>query len=55
MSDDVCVVEVGFHPGPFWVNANAPSMVVCSRHRLQYEEREDEFGPFDWRPLNREE
>lgn len=42
-----CVVEVGRHPGPFWKERNS-GITVCSRHRSQYEERADEFGPFDW-------
>lgn len=45
----VCVVEVGRHPGPNWLDRNS-GIVVCSRHRAQYEERADEFGPFDWVP-----
>jgi hypothetical protein len=49
VKDDTCVVEVGTHPGPFWRDRNsATPFVVCSRHRAQYEERADEFGPFDW-------
>lgn len=44
---NTCVVEVGRHPGPFWKDRNS-GIVVCSRHRSQYEERANEFGPFDW-------
>lgn len=42
-----CDVEVGVHPGPFWVGRGG-SLKACDRHRKQFEEREDEFGPFDW-------
>lgn len=50
MKDDVCVVEVGVHPRPYWVDVNGHvDGPVCSRHRSQFEERADEFGPFDWR------
>ena len=45
-----CVVEVGVHPGPCWTDKNS-GLVVCTRHRAQYEERADEFGPFDWERL----
>lgn len=45
---DFCVVEVGTHPAPFYVDKNNPSLKVCSRHKAQYEERKEEFGPFDW-------
>lgn len=44
-----CVVEVGMHPGPCWTDKNT-GLVVCSRHKAQYEERAEEFGPFDWEP-----
>ena len=47
VKDERCVVEVGTHPGPFWKDRNS-GMVVCTRHRAQYEERAAEFGPFDW-------
>lgn len=47
MVDPKCVVQVGIHPGPYWRDTNS-GLVVCSRHRTQYEERADEFGPFDW-------
>lgn len=42
-----CDVQVGVHPAPFWVNRNN-GVRVCDRHRGHFEERADEFGPFDW-------
>ncbi len=47
VTDDVCVVQVGVHPRPCWRDKNS-GLVVCSRHRSHYEERANEFGPFDW-------
>lgn len=44
-----CDVKVGIHPGPFWVDKNG-ELKVCNRHRGHFEERADEFGPFDWKP-----
>lgn len=43
----ICDVEVGTHPPPYHKDKNS-GVIVCSRHKSQYEEREDEFGPFDW-------
>ena len=49
MIDPRCAVQVGVHPGPFWRDRNrSADWQVCSRHRAHYEERADEFGPFDW-------
>lgn len=42
-----CDVKVGTHPPPFWKDGNS-KLQVCDRHRKQFEEREDEFGPFNW-------
>ena len=42
-----CDVQVGTHPGPFWLN-KVNGLKVCSRHKSQNEERADEFGPFEW-------
>lgn len=44
----VCAVEVGTHPGPYWRD-RTDGMIVCSRHKAQYDERPD-LGPFDWEP-----
>lgn len=44
-----CDVKVGTHPGPFWIGRDG-KLRVCDRHRSQYEERADEFGPYDWQP-----
>jgi hypothetical protein len=50
-TDQRCVVRVGSHPGPFWRDLTRPDgWQVCSRHRSQFEERDDEFGPFEWVP-----
>jgi hypothetical protein len=49
MKDPRCKVPVGIHPGPFWIN-RIDGLAVCDRHRRQFEERTDEFGPFDWAP-----
>lgn len=50
MDDTTCVVEVGLHPAPYWKD-HITGMVVCSRHKQQYDE--SEFGPFDWQPLEK--
>lgn len=54
MKDDVCVVEVGVHPAPYWTDANGRlTGPVCTRHRDQFNERaswDDEFGPYEWQP-----
>lgn len=47
MKDPNCDVEVGIHPGPFWYDPDK-DLQVCSRHKDHYEERDDEFGPFNW-------
>jgi hypothetical protein len=52
MQDPRCDVEVGIHPGPFWIGQEG-KLKVCNRHKAQYEERADEFGPFDWQPQHR--
>lgn len=44
---DVCAVQVGTHTEPYWKDNNS-DLIVCSRHRDQYNERADELGPFDW-------
>lgn len=58
MRDDVCVVEVGVHPRPYWRDANGGvTGPVCTRHRDQLNERaswDDEFGPYDWQPYEPE-
>lgn len=49
----VCVVDVG-HPADtpaVWRDRRNPALAVCDRHRRQYEERVDEFGPFTWSPV----
>lgn len=46
-----CIVDVG-HPADepaFWRDANS-NLVVCDRHRDQYDERPD-LGPYDWREI----
>lgn len=49
----VCVVEVGHPLGTpaTWVNELLPSLVVCDRHRSQYDERPD-LGPYRWTPYS---
>lgn len=47
MRDDRCVVEVGIHPGPYWLGNGKP---FCDRHRRQMEERDD-LGPLTWEPV----
>lgn len=42
-----CIVKVGMHTGYIWKDKNS-SLVVCGRHKDQYEERAEDFGPFDW-------
>lgn len=41
-----CAVEVGTHIGPQWRD-KISGMIVCSRHKLQYDERPD-LGPYEW-------
>ncbi len=43
-----CCVDIGIHIGPYWREVNK-GMLVCSRHRVQYDERSDDLGPFTWR------
>lgn len=55
--ESFCDVEVGTHPPPYWKDNNS-GLVVCTRHKAQYEERADEFGPYDWEefvPVKEEE
>lgn len=47
MIDPVCVIEVGVHPGPYW-KSKSTKLVVCSRHKSQYEELGVDLGIFDW-------
>ncbi len=46
-----CDVEVGSHDAPFWESTDwdGSKLKVCTRHRHQFEERADEFGPFNWK------
>lgn len=44
-----CEVEVGTHIGPNWRD-KISGLVVCSRHKLQYDERDD-LGDYDWEIL----
>jgi len=46
MIDEICHVRVGTHAGAYYKAERG--LIVCSRHRAQYEEQEDEFGPFNW-------
>lgn len=46
-TDPRCDIGVGVHPGHFWID-RTKNLRVCQRHRLQFEERADEFGPFAW-------
>lgn len=50
MIDFRCDVEVGTHPEPFWIDKKS-NLTVCSRHKEQYDERDAEFGPFEWERL----
>jgi len=47
---DTCIIELPMHVGTAatWMDKNNPKIKVCDRHHQQYNEREDEFGPFDW-------
>jgi hypothetical protein len=56
---DKCVVEVGHVPSRerragsdegTWRDA-LTGMVVCDRHRSQYDERPD-LGPYKWEPIH---
>lgn len=47
MEHQLCHVKIGLHIGPFWFDKNS-GLVVCTRHRREYEESVDEYGPFDW-------
>lgn len=47
-TDPRCDVQVGVHPGPFWVSKDG--LRVCDRHRQHFNERVDEFGPYNWKP-----
>lgn len=46
---EACIIEVGHRDGAraVWRDLNAPHVVVCDRHRRQYDERPD-LGPFAW-------
>jgi hypothetical protein len=48
-----CAIKLPSHVGTpaTWADANHPQWYVCDRHRRQYEERADEFGPFAWEPI----
>ncbi len=41
-----CNVETRVHHGPYWLSG---TLLVCSRHKLQYEESAEDFGPFNWK------
>lgn len=45
MEHPQCDVEVGTHPGPFWVDADK-GLAVCNRHKEQYDQ--SNLGPFKW-------
>jgi hypothetical protein len=47
MIDKNCDVQVGTHSTPYWVDLHSGHK-VCSRHKLQYETREEDFGPYEW-------
>jgi hypothetical protein len=51
----MCAIQLPMHVGTpaTWRDANRPSFTVCDRHRAQYEERADEFGPYAWEPVVR--
>lgn len=50
MKDPLCDVEVGTHDEPYYADKNS-SLIVCARHKGQYDERKEEFGPYDWELL----
>lgn len=51
MIDLICDVKVGTH-STFYSKDKNSALVVCSRHRQQYNER-DEFGPLcDWEEID---
>lgn len=45
MKDQICVIDVGIHPEPYWKD-KITDIVVCDRHRKQYDT--SGYGPFDW-------
>jgi hypothetical protein len=47
-----CVVEVGHPPSTraAW-RCELTGLVVCDRHRSQYDERDD-LGPYSWVPVD---
>lgn len=47
MQHPQCDVEIGVHPGPFFIDTKT-LLQVCSEHKKWYEERSEEFGPFAW-------
>lgn len=53
MDDMKCDVDIGIHDTPYWKEKDT-GMLVCNRHKKQYEERETEFGPFDWEEIKEE-
>lgn len=53
MTPDVwCIIDVGHRAGApaVWRSAAQPGMVVCDRHRRQYDERDD-LGPYAWQRI----
>ncbi len=53
MKDKICQVEVGFHPPPYFED-KALGLIVCSRHKAQFEERYGTLGPYNWEPYDAE-
>lgn len=51
-----CAIALASHVGTpaTWVQARGTTreLFVCDRHKAQYEERSDEFGPFRWEALS---
>lgn len=46
-----CVFNDGKNNSGYYRDKNS-GLVVCTRHKLQYDEREDDLGPFDWEWIN---
>lgn len=58
MIDEYCFIEIGTHEAPYWTDpkwsmyksGGEKPLIVCNRHKKQYEERNDPEGPHEWVP-----
>lgn len=46
-----CVVEVGTHEAPYWRAKISPDMIVCDRHKKQYE-TDERYAAMLWEPFS---